>query len=64
MKEIVYVAKKYAHLRKGGKAALVFHDDLGFGIGRMFGILSELENISYEIRNFRDINDARKWLDL
>jgi hypothetical protein len=56
------VAKKYAHLRKGGRSALVLSKDVGYGIGRMYGALSEIENIPYEIRSFRDIKDAREWL--
>ncbi|MBW2237975.1 MAG: hypothetical protein JRF39_02810 [Deltaproteobacteria bacterium] len=60
--EIVNVAKKYAHLRKGGRSALVLSKDVGYGIGRMYGALSEIENIPYEIRSFRDIKDAREWL--
>lgn len=33
--------------RANGKTALVFSKDIGFGLGRMFGALSEIEDIQF-----------------
>jgi len=61
-RDIANVAAKFAHLREGGKAALVLPKDLSYGLGRMFETFSEIENIPYEIRSFRGIDEAREWL--
>ena len=60
--EIAKAAGKYAHLRKGGRTAFVLPKDISYGLGRMFETFAEIENIPYEIRSFRGINDAREWL--
>jgi hypothetical protein len=44
------------------RRALVVRSDLGFGMSRMFELLREGK--SGEVRVFRDIDEARAWLDL
>ena len=63
IQEIVKVARKFAHMRKGGRTALVLHQDLSYGLGRMFEAFSEIESIPYEIRCFRGFIEAREWLN-
>jgi len=62
LRELAKEASKRADLRKNGKSAFVFSRDVGFGLGRMFEILSETEGTPLEYRSFLDINEAREWL--
>jgi hypothetical protein len=55
-------AKGIAYVRKRGKVALVFGKPCDFGIGRMLEAYNETAEISSEIRAFRTIDDAKKWL--
>ncbi len=56
--------KKRSEIRMDGKTALVFGRDLEFGLGRMFQAFSEIEGVLFEYMSFRDIVEARKWLDV
>ncbi|MFC1884548.1 hypothetical protein ACFL2O_07245 [Thermodesulfobacteriota bacterium] len=60
--ELARLIKRKADLRQGGKTALVFKRDLEFGLGRMFEVFSELEDLSFEFMSFRSIEEAREWL--
>ena len=64
LKELIQVVRKTAIKRNGGKTALVFSKNIGYGLGRMYGALSEIEGIPFEYRSFRDIKDAEKWLGI
>lgn len=44
-----------------GKWALVFNDDLGFGLARMWQAFTE-NNVNFQIQIFKDKEDAFKWL--
>lgn len=59
---LVNMTKVFAHLRKEGKTALVISDNVDYGIGRMYETLSEMEELSYEIRIFRGTKKAENWL--
>ena len=61
IKKIVQVVKKYSHKRAGGKTAFVSIKDLTFGLGRMFEILSEIEGIQFEYKNFKSVIAAKEW---
>jgi hypothetical protein len=50
--------------RPGGKTAGVFSGDAGYGLGRMFEMLQELQGSDVERRSFRDMDEARRWLGL
>ena len=60
--KIAHLAKKYSGLRKGGKTALVFVSDLGFGLGRMYDIAQDIEESEVDHMVFRDKNSTMKWL--
>ena len=62
LKKIILEIKKTATMRNGGKTALVFSKNIGFGMGRMYGAFSEIEGIPFEYRSFRNIEDAKTWL--
>jgi hypothetical protein len=61
-KNIAEVVKRKSDLRIDGKSALVFSKDLEFGLGRMFEVFSESEDIEFEFKSFRSITEAKKWL--
>ena len=56
------VAKRYSSCRQGGKTALVFSSDLGFGIGRMFDTHHEILASKISHASFRSREEAFKWL--
>ena len=64
LKKIVLEIKKTATIRNGGKTALVFSKNIGFGMGRMYGAFSEIEGLPSEYRSFRSIEDAKIWLGI
>lgn len=53
---------KNLHTREGGRDAFVFHDDLGFGLGRVYQSLSAIRGFPVKIRPFRTMDDAWRWL--
>lgn len=50
--------------REGGKTAFVgnYDDDSDFGMGRIYEVFAEIENLPVSYRVFRDIEEAKKWL--
>lgn len=58
--EFEFHAKYCTDALKGLKVAIVSPEDLSFGVSRMFGTLSELENIMVT----RNIDEAISWLDI
>ena len=62
LQHISSVAQSYAPLRKGGKTAIVMPDELGFGIGRMYEIFNEMNEVPIEYHIFKRIDEAMDWL--
>ena len=63
LRQIISVAKQYAHLRERGKTALYATVPLGFGIARMYEILAEANQVPIPNRVFRSIDEAMAWLE-
>jgi len=63
LEEILAFARNHAHLRTSGKTAIVVSGVLGFGMGRMYSILSEVKGHPIPHRVFRDMNEAITWLE-
>jgi hypothetical protein len=61
---VVEATEPAAATRPGGLTALVFSQDAGYGLGRMFEILQGLRDPSLRRRSFRDLAEARRWLGL
>lgn len=57
------VAVSYSHLRKEGQTAIVMPETLGFGLGRMYEIISENDENPINYNIFKDIKKARAWLN-
>ncbi|RPI02566.1 MAG: hypothetical protein EHM64_13780 [Ignavibacteriae bacterium] len=58
----ISLTSQYASYRKGGKTALVFSSDLGFGLGREFDTYTDLKESRIPYMTFRRKEDAIKWL--
>jgi aconitase B len=61
---IAEFVSQYGNLRKGGKTAFVAPEDLGFGISRAYAAISEMKSTPIEVRSFRNLDEAKKWLDI
>ena len=61
---VIKKLKEIAELRRGGKTAFVVANDLVFGLARMGQTFMEIEDIPFEFRIFRSMEDARKWLGI
>lgn len=48
--------------RAGGKTALVFASDLGYGLGRMFDSYVDAGGPDVEYRSYRSLPEALTWL--
>jgi len=53
---------RYKGTRPKGKTALVAPKDEVFGLSRMFGTLSEVKNIPFQMNIFREMEKAYQWL--
>ena len=61
-KIIAHEVKTRSCAMMGGKTALVFRGDVGYGIGRMFEAFTEFEGVKSEYRSFRNTREAKEWL--
>ena len=59
---IVSTVRGYLDPRAGGKTALVFTSDLGYGLGRMFDSYLDSGLTKVENRSFRSLPEALAWL--
>jgi hypothetical protein len=63
LRQIICHAQKFVDLRQNGKTALVMPGSLAFGLGRMYEILAEIEDLPRTLAVVRDIREAMAWLD-
>jgi len=64
MRMLVTAGAPHAHRRTGGRTAIICATDVDFGMGRMFQTIASLQHVPFEIRVFRDTDEAMSWLDL
>ncbi len=62
IRELIRSAKKYEHLRPGGKTAMVFFHKADYGKGRMIEIHSDIENLKFSTKPFYTREEAVTWL--
>lgn len=62
MENIVSVAKRYAHLREGGKTAFVMSSELGYGLARMYEAYSQVRDHPIAHHVFRNMEEAMSWM--
>jgi len=62
--QIAELIQKLKRVRKGGRTAIVSSRDVTFGVARMLEALINIPNddFAYELRVFRKIKDANRWL--
>jgi hypothetical protein len=61
--EIVSFIKRNEAKRPSGKTALVVSTDLDFGLSRVSQAYGESEGLPWEIRAFRSMESAYRWID-
>ena len=59
---LVSAGAPHADRRRGGRTAIVCFHDVDFGVSRMFEIVAELQHIPFEIKVFRQMDAATRWL--
>ena len=64
IESMAQVFKEPAEVGRIGKSALVFSDNLSYGIGRMIEVYFSMEKITVEIQCFRSLKEARQWLGI
>lgn len=57
-------SRRVAHLRRGGKTAVVTQNTLEFGMSRMREAFGEIEKMPFEFQTFRNFDDTRAWLGI
>jgi hypothetical protein len=62
IERIIYTAKKHSGKRPEGKTAIVSTRDLDYGLSRMYEAHAVQENMPYEYKVFKDIDEAKEWL--
>jgi hypothetical protein len=62
-KKIISLVKSYGNKRPKGKTALVSNKDLDFGLSRVSEAYANIENLPWEIRSFRSMDEALKWIN-
>ncbi|UCB47064.1 MAG: hypothetical protein JSV25_06525 [Spirochaetota bacterium] len=62
IRKIFEFVKQTGSVRKGGKTAVVTPTDLGYGLARMFQIMSDTDGFPFVIEIFRHYDEARRWL--
>ena len=61
---IVTLRKKYAHLRNGGKTAILAPEDLKFGMARMVEMMTPIEEEVIETRVFKTMEEINSWFSM
>ena len=64
IERIVNTVENYADRTIVMKTALVFSEDVAFGLGRMFELIGEIEGLPPRFKSFRNIDEAKKWLGI
>lgn len=59
---VAALSADYANLRPSGKTAIVGPDDLTFGLARMYELNKNSNDLPFDTRSFRSIDDAYSWI--
>lgn len=62
LENIVNLRKGFAHLRKGGKTAILAPADIEFGMSRMVELMTHFKEETIETRVFRTMENTKQWL--
>ena len=64
IERIIQTAKKNTGKRKEGKTAIVGSKDIEYGLARMYEAYTGFENLPYEYKIFKDVDEAKEWLGI
>ena len=64
IERIIQIAKKNTGKRKEGKTAIVGSKDVEYGLARMYEAYTGFENLPYEYKIFKDVDEAKEWLGI
>jgi hypothetical protein len=62
VRNIFTLIQRIGSRRQGGKTAVVVPEDLGYGMARMFQIMSDTNDFPFKIKVFRYYGEASQWL--
>ena len=62
LENIVTLRKGFAHLRKGGKTAILAPADIEYGMSRMVELMTQFKEEIIETRVFRTLEESNQWL--
>ena len=62
LENIFNLRKGFAHLRKGGKTAILAPADIEFGMSRMVELMTDFKEETIETRVFRTMENTKQWL--
>ena len=62
IERIIQTAKKNTGKRKEGKTAIVGSKDIEYGLARMYEAYAGFENLPYEYKIFKEVDEAKEWL--
>lgn len=61
--KIVHLKQRYAGQKGSGKTAIVAHDNFFYGLSRSLAAQSNLQEATYTVMIFNDLDIAYKWFD-
>ena len=64
IERIIQIAKKNTGKRKEGKTAKVGSKDVEYGLARMYEAYTGFENLPYEYKIFKNVDEANEWLGI
>ena len=64
IEKIIQTAKKHTGKREEGKTAIVGSRDIEYGLARMYEAYTGFENLPYEYKIFKDVDEAKEWLGI
>ena len=62
IERIIQIAKKNTGKRQEGKTAIVGAKDTEYGLARMYEAYTGFENLPYEYKIFKEVDEAKEWL--
>ena len=64
IEKIIQTAKKHTGKREEGKTAIFGSRDIEYGLARMYEAYTGFENLPYEYKVFKDVDEAKEWLGI
>ena len=62
VRKMFALVKNRGFARQGGTTAVVTPTDLGYGLSRMFQIMSDTNDFPFKMKVFRTLDEAKHWI--